>query len=44
MNGEAFRLVQILESGEIVEIAYEIIDGNMVFEADILGYFALIPA
>ncbi|MBE5781723.1 MAG: hypothetical protein E7329_00240 [Clostridiales bacterium] len=38
-----FRLVFLDENGEIMEIEYEIIDGQIVFETDVLGYFALIP-
>ena len=41
---ESFRLVQLHEDETITDVPYEIIDGKLVFEVDILGYFALIPA
>ncbi len=43
-EADGMKLVLLLPDGTVADVAYEIIDGVIVFETDIVGTFALIPA
>ena len=43
LSGQGMTLFRLLESGEIVEIPYEIIEGKLVFEIDQGGVFFFQP-
>lgn len=43
IGAQSFRLAEIHENGEISDIPYEVVNDAVVFEVNVLGYYALIP-
>ena len=39
---EGLKLLLLTEEGELIEIEYEIIDGEIVFETDRIGVFLMV--